>query len=110
LQEQAVREHHRLLLALADQLALRGWTDIEEIPGGVDLWATSPTDGSRTIFEVKTLTEGTEVQQCRAAISQLLEYRFFYGSSSDRLCVVVNAPVGDHSWHFWNTSEWDWPA
>jgi hypothetical protein len=36
-----------------------------------------------------------EVDQCRAGLSQLLEYRFFYGDPSDMLCVVVDAPIAD---------------
>jgi hypothetical protein len=47
------------------------------------------------IFEVKTLSNGNEISQCRAALSQLLEYRFFYGAPTDRLCLVVNGAISD---------------
>jgi hypothetical protein len=35
--EQANREHHRIVTRLAELLAAAGWTNIEEIPGAVDL-------------------------------------------------------------------------
>ena len=47
------------------------------------------------IFEVKGLTDANEIAQCRAALSQLLEYRFFYGNDRDKLCLVVDRPISD---------------
>jgi hypothetical protein len=44
---------------------------------------------------VKGLSEANEIGQCRAALSQLLEYRFFYGTDEDRLCLVVDRPITD---------------
>ena len=84
-----------MLARLAAMLAGSGWTSIEEIPSAIDLRTTNPCDGRRVIFEVKTLSGSNEVSQCRAALSQLLEYRFFYGQSADRLCLVVNAAIAD---------------
>jgi hypothetical protein len=95
LQEKANQEHCRLVARLAEVLAAAGWTNVEEIPAAVDLWVTAPDASGRVIFEVKTLSGTNEVGQCRAALAQLFEYRFFYGEESDRLCVVVNGPVAD---------------
>jgi hypothetical protein len=47
------------------------------------------------MFEVKSLSESNEVSQCRSALAQLLEYRFFYGADTDRLCIVLNGPIAD---------------
>ena len=47
------------------------------MPAAVDLWAKRPADLARVIFEVKGLSTGNAVAQCRATLSQLLEYRFF---------------------------------
>src|SRR5206468_567128 len=71
------------------------WAGIEEIPAAVDLWGTMPDGTGRVLFEVKTLSGSNEVHQCRAALSQLLEYKFFYGAESDRLCIVLSGPVAD---------------
>jgi hypothetical protein len=95
LQEKANREHQRLVASLCRSLVSAGWTNVEEIPSAVDLWGVPPDRGSRVVFEVKSLSDSNEIHQCRAALAQLLEYRFFYGSDSDRLCVVVNRPVTD---------------
>ena len=42
----------------------------------LDMRATRPGFG-RVIFEVKTITETNEIDQCRVGLSLLLEYRFF---------------------------------
>ena len=47
------------------------------------------------IFEVKSLSASNELRQCRAALSQLVEYRFFYGADSDRLCLVIDRAIAD---------------
>jgi hypothetical protein len=93
LQEKANAEHCRVVARLAQLLSAAGWSNIQEIPTAVDLWALN-SDG-RVLFEVKTLSGSNEVHQCRAALSQLLEYRFFYGTESDRLCIVLNGPIAD---------------
>jgi hypothetical protein len=95
LQEKANQEHHRILSHLSAALASAGWQQIEEIPAAVDLWATQPHGSSRVMFEVKGLSATNEVPQCRAALSQLLEYRFFYGTDEDRLCLIVDRPITD---------------
>jgi hypothetical protein len=94
-QEKANQEHHRVLECLAKCLEAGGWNGIEEIPSAIDLWATTADAKTRVIFEVKTLSNGNEISQCRAALSQLLEYRFFYGAPTDRLCLVVNGSISD---------------
>jgi hypothetical protein len=95
LQEQASREHCSVVARLAELLMAIGWTGVEEIPGAVDLWANSPDGSGRVIFEVKTQSGSNEIHQCRAALSQLLEYRFFYGADADRHCLVLNRPIAD---------------
>lgn len=101
--EKATQEHRALLVALHQHLVEAGWTDIQEIASSVDLWATNPADGRRVIFEAKTLDASTEVRQTRSALSQLLEYRHFDGSSEDRLCLVTNAPISDARERFLRT-------
>ncbi len=93
LQEQATRGHHEILALLHKYLADSGWVDIEEIPGAIDLWAISPSK-TRVIFEAKTITESNEIDQCRAALAQLLEYRFFFGRPTDQLCLIVDRQTG----------------
>jgi hypothetical protein len=51
--------------------------------------------GGRKIFEAKGLSDSNEISQCRAALAQLLEYRFFYGMDSDRLWLVVDRSIAD---------------
>lgn len=92
LREKAVQGHHDLLVALADWLDERGWLEIEEIPLAVDLWALAP-GGGRVIFEAKTVRGGSEGPRVRSAIGQLQEYRFFYGTAEDRLCMVSDRPL-----------------
>jgi hypothetical protein len=89
--EQATKGHHSLIRALVFRLEKAGWTGIQEIPGGLDLWATK--DGRRVIFEAKTLRDANAAHQVRVAIAQLLEYRFHYGESRDGLCLVTDAPL-----------------
>jgi hypothetical protein len=91
--EQATKGHHELVKTLAVHLAKAGWTQIEEVPGGPDLWATKAD--RRVIFEAKTLRNSNAAHQVRLAIAQLLEYRFIYGTSSDSLCLLTDAPVTD---------------
>ena len=95
LQEKANREHCRLVARLSELLTGASWTSVEEIPAALDLWGVPPDGSGRIVFEVKSLSESNEVHQCRAALAQLLEYRFFYGEDSDRLCVVLNGPIAD---------------
>jgi hypothetical protein len=46
------------------------------------------------------MTTETELVQTRAALAQLLEYRFFYGAEADKLCLVSNAPLSDRRLRF----------
>lgn len=98
LNEKANAAHHALLADLTRWLQANGWADIEEIPAAVDLWATHRD--LRVIFEAKTITSGTELVQTRAALAQLLEYRYFYGEGADQLCMVTDAPLSDRRLRF----------
>lgn len=91
-------DHHRVLVALARDLIKSGWTHIEEMRSAIDL--SAQRDGRRMIFEAKTLKVGDELSQVRSGLSQLLEYRFFYGDAEDALCLVVDAPVSDRRVRF----------
>jgi hypothetical protein len=95
LQEKANLRHSQVVARLATLLSAAGWKDVEEIPAAVDLWATPPDGSSRIMFEVKTISDSNELHQCRAAVAQLLEYRFFHGGDADRLCLVVDRPIPD---------------
>jgi hypothetical protein len=46
-------------------------------------------------LRVKTLRPGSELERVRAAISQPLEYRFFFGAPEDGLCLVSDHPLSD---------------
>jgi len=92
LHEKAVQGHHDLVAALDARLHYSEWTEVGEIPLAIDLWGRAP-DGRRVIFEAKTLTQKSELHRMRAALAQLLEYRFFYGAPDDRLCIVVDGPI-----------------
>jgi hypothetical protein len=58
-------------MTLALYLDRTGWKQIEEVPGGFDLWATKAD--RRVIFEAKTLRDSNAAHQVRLAIAQLLE-------------------------------------
>jgi hypothetical protein len=49
-----------------------------------------PADGSRVIFEAKTISPANELSQTHAGFAQLHEYRMEYGTPDDELCLVVN--------------------
>jgi len=65
--EQATRGHHAIVRALALHLEKAGWTQIEEIPGALDLWARK--GDQRVIFEAKTLRNTNAAHQVRLAIA-----------------------------------------
>jgi hypothetical protein len=98
LNEKATAAHHALLVALKRWLEANGWTNIEEIPAAVDLWASR--GDLRIIFEAKTLTSDSELVQTRSAFAQLLEYRFFYGQQTDQLCLVADGALSDRRLRF----------
>jgi hypothetical protein len=100
LQEKATKGHHQLLTALSDWLTGRGWSQIEEIPLAIDLWARAPDNGPRVIFEAKTVAARSESARVRSALAQLLEYRFLYGEPDDLLCLVSNHPISDRRVRF----------
>jgi hypothetical protein len=87
-----------LLVRLQADLAERGWTDLDEIPSAIDLEATKGR--RKVLFEAKTVTPRSELSQTRSGLSQLLEYRFFYGDASDGLCLVTDAPISDRRIRF----------
>jgi hypothetical protein len=90
--EQANRDHHAIVRALNTLLHAAGCDAVAEIPGAIDLWATRP-DGSRVIFEAKTIAPSNELSQTRTAFAQLHEYRTEYGTAGDELCLVVDRPL-----------------
>jgi hypothetical protein len=90
--EQANRDHHAIVRALNGLLRAVDCTDVGEIPGAIDLWATRP-DASRVIFEAKTISPTNELSQTRGGFAQLHEYRMEYGKPSDELCLVVDRPL-----------------
>ncbi len=93
LREKAIRGHHQILVTLHSRLRAAGWTELGEMRTAIDLWARSPT-GYRVLFEAKTIRVGTERARVRAALAQLVEYRFAYGDPGDRLCLISDAAVG----------------
>lgn len=95
LQEKANTIHFETLRSLAVILAKNGWRAVEEIPSAVDLQATMPDREERVIFEVKSLSDCNDGHQCRAALAQLLEYRFLYGDAADHVCAVFSRPIAD---------------
>ena len=87
--EQANQRHHAIVRALNSLLHTVGCDDVTEIPGAIDLWARRP-DGSRVIFEAKTIAPSNELSQTRHGFAQLHEYRMEYGAPDDVLCLVVD--------------------
>jgi hypothetical protein len=92
LHEKANSGHQRMLVTLYDCLRGNGWTELAEMPTAIDLWARDPA-GRRTIFEAKTVRSSTERTRVRAGLAQLLEYRYAYGDTNDRLCLVTDAAL-----------------
>ena len=90
--EQANQDHHAIVRALNALLHAVGCDEVREIPGAIDLWATRP-NGSRVIFEAKTISAANELSQTRSGFAQLHEYRMEYGASGDDLCLVVDRPL-----------------
>jgi hypothetical protein len=87
--EQANRGHHAIVRALNTLLHAVGCDAVTEIPGAIDLWGTLP-NGSRVIFEAKTIVPSNELSQTRTGFAQLHEYRMEYGAPGDELCLVVD--------------------
>ena len=69
--EKARQGHHQILVDLAQWLAARGWTAIGEIPGSIDLWATSP-GSQRWLFEAKTIRDGNQLSQTAGRLLSFL--------------------------------------
>lgn len=92
LREKAQQGHHDLVAAWASCLTPAGWSPCVEIPGGFDLLSTTP-NGQRVIFEMKTISPGNELSQCRSALAQLLEYRLTDGAPDDWLCLIADSPI-----------------
>jgi hypothetical protein len=99
-QEKATLGHHELMKQLHAAVTAAGWTEIVEFPSGLDLWARCPVTGRRCIFEAKTVRPRSESRRIRAALAQLLEYRFLWGEPQDELCVVSSAPISDEKVRF----------
>lgn len=92
LREKAQQGHHDLVAAWAAHLGNAGWSACREIPGGFDLMSRTP-HGQRVIFEMKTVSRGNELGQCRSGLAQLLEYRLEYGIPDDWLCLITSSPI-----------------
>jgi hypothetical protein len=91
LNEQANRGHRKLLAQLSKRLSDEGWSDVQEMPGAVDLRGTNRR--KRVLFEAKTITRKNEIHQIRLGLAQLLEYRFKHGVKGDALCLVTDYPI-----------------
>jgi hypothetical protein len=87
--EQANHRHHAIVRALNSLLHAVGCDDVTEIPGAIDLWAQLP-DGSRVVFEAKTIGPSNELSQTRNGFAQLHEYGMEFGAPNDELCLVVD--------------------
>lgn len=92
--ERANAEHERTLAVLASHFMGRGI----DCASSMLIDATVEIDGKRLIFEVKSIDQTglNEVDQVRAALAQLLDYRFRYkdvpGFRSPTLWVVLSRP------------------
>lgn len=95
--EQADAAHQRTLSTFGQWLADRAWESLEEMDGAIDLIGQAPPEqgGRRAIFEIKSITLGTERTRVRAGLAQLLEYRLFLGEPKDALCLVSNRPISE---------------
>jgi hypothetical protein len=92
--EQADRKHQKILSALGIWLEGKGWRDLEEFDGAIDLRARRGRGGrTRVLFEIKGIGETNERGQVRSGVAQLLEYRFFLGRADDLLCLVSDQPL-----------------
>lgn len=92
LHEKAVSGHQQILVTLYSYLHESGWTELDEMPTAIDLWARDGV-GRRAIFEAKTIRPGTQLARVRSGLAQLLEYRYAYGDDDDRLCLVTDAAL-----------------
>lgn len=92
LREKAVSGHQQILVTLFHYLRDSGWTELDEMPIAVDLWARDVA-GRRTIFEAKTIRPNTQLSRVRSGLAQLLEYRYSYGDADDYLCLVTDAAL-----------------
>jgi hypothetical protein len=92
LKEKATAAHHQILVELEEALTNAHWLHVEEVPAATDLQGTAPS-GIRVLFEAKSLSGRNESSQVRRGLAQLLEYRFWYGSPTDELCLVTDGPI-----------------
>jgi hypothetical protein len=98
LSEQADKAHQETLRRFGLWLEAENWEDLEEVDGAIDLQAKRPRGvaGPRqTLFEIKSIRPGTERARVRSGLAQLLEYRFFLGNKTDRLCLVSDRPISE---------------
>jgi hypothetical protein len=98
LSEQADKAHQETLRRFGLWLEAEDWEDLEEVDGAIDLQAKRPrgiTGPRKTLFEIKSIRPGTERARVRSGLAQLLEYRFFLGNETDRLCLVSDRPISE---------------
>jgi hypothetical protein len=98
LSEQADKAHQETLRDFGLWLQDEDWEDLEEVDGAIDLQAKRPRGVAgprKTLFEIKSIRPGTERARVRSGLAQLLEYRLFLGSKTDRLCLVSDRPISE---------------
>ncbi|HET7509732.1 MAG TPA: hypothetical protein VFJ65_05715 [Solirubrobacterales bacterium] len=97
LAEQADSLHQKTLTDFGLWLKARGWEELDEMEGAIDLLAVRRVRGQRrrVLFEIKGLTPTTERTRVRSGLAQLLEYRLFLGEQQDGLCLVTSRPILD---------------
>ncbi len=95
LAEQADQAHQNALSTVGLWLQSAGWVELQEIDGAIDLLAKSPRPRNTVLFEIKSITDGSERTRVRSGLAQLLEYRLFLGSPRNRLCLVSNRPISE---------------
>jgi hypothetical protein len=92
--ERANAEHERIVHLMAEKVArVGGKPTTDNVDVATDL------GGQKFIFEMKTCTDATMHAQVRAAVGQLLEYRY-QNEAPDAILVIVlsRPPTGSNSW------------
>lgn len=87
-QERASRSHEEIRKALGTLVASKGI--LPEDHPNVDLRAIYK--GIEWFFEVKSCDSKKFAGQIRSGVSQLLEYRYRFGTEDTRLCLVTQVP------------------
>lgn len=96
LAEQADKAHQETLRVFGLWLQEKGWIELNEMDGAIDLLASRP--GSRrpfrVLFEIKSIGSSEKERiRVRSGLAQLLEYRLIFDAEKDLLCLVSNRPI-----------------